>query len=216
YMGLVVDDTRADPRSDGAWHNFYIRPNPKDKIIVKNDWQADKQILEQANDENKNVLQTIGNNLLQASKYPFDGRKNGKPSKAQRVSFRCKEEVHNVKICGSRPVAAYTSPQSATLDNTWITFCPVFFDKSQTQLADATAKGPKKSDELYALRTREHIMAHEFMHCDKFGYPETIIDMSDSRVGGSVYGGSRCQEFGWINEKANPSAVNTKAVLNGT
>jgi len=54
-----------------------------------------------------------------------------------------------------------------------MTFCDLFFDSSIKTLDDETSKGPKKSSELYALRTREHILAHEFFHCDIFGFSPT-------------------------------------------
>jgi len=149
-----------------------------------------------------------------------NARKFRTGSKAQRASIRCKDALPNgEKRCAKNPrLPAYTTQSQGlggTGDNTWITFCPKFFAKNDIpNLADLT-NNKKKSSELYALRSREHIVAHEFMHVKRYGYRYFIDDLSDSRVDGLVYGGSRCADFGWLFEKASPSKVNVMQEVNG-
>ena len=38
FMGTTTDTSRKDFNTDGAWHKFYIRPNPSGKTVVTNDW----------------------------------------------------------------------------------------------------------------------------------------------------------------------------------
>ncbi len=141
-------------------------------------------------------------------------------TKAQRASIRCKEALPSGSTrCPTNPqLPAYTTQREGkegTGDNIWITFCPKFFAKNDIpNLADVTEK-KKKSSELYTLRTREHIIAHEFMHVKRFGYRNFVDDLSDARVDGPVYGGSRCADFGWLFLKASPSKVNVMQETNG-
>jgi len=152
FTGLLTKSDRRDYNNDGAWHTFYIRPNPDSKKIVDQDWKF--------NDGNKGALKAINDNARIAATYPYTG---GSGSKAQRASIRCKEALPDgSKFCPSRPLLpAYTTQpggRGGTGDNTWITFCPKFFaDKDIPNLDDLTQK-KKRSSELFSLRSREHIM----------------------------------------------------------
>ncbi len=43
FMALAADTTRKDIASDGAWHQWYIRPNPDSKtVIVAQDWNVSR------------------------------------------------------------------------------------------------------------------------------------------------------------------------------
>jgi len=144
----------------------------------------------------------------------------GTGSKAQRASIRCKDALPNGDTrCANKPqLPAYTTQREGidgTGDNTWITFCPKFFAQNDVpNLADLT-QNPKKSSELYALRTREHVIAHEFMHVERYGYRNFIDDLHDPRVDGQVYGGSRCADFGWLSSQDPDSKVNAMQEVNG-
>lgn len=141
-------------------------------------------------------------------------------TKAQRTSIRCRDALPNGDTrCKNNPqLPAYTTQREGldgTDDNTWITFCPKFFASNDVpNLADLT-KNPKKSSELYTLRTREHIIAHEFMHVKRYGYRNFIDDLHDPRVDGPIYGGSRCADFGWLFSKDSPSTVTVLQEVNG-
>ena len=149
-----------------------------------------------------------------------NARKLRTGSKAQRASIRCKDALPDGETpCANNPqLPAYTTQREGkggTGDNIWITFCPKFFAKNDIpNLADVT-NNKKKSSELYALRTREHVIAHEFMHVKRYGYRNFIDDLSDARVDGKVYGGSRCADFGWLFLKASDSKVNVLQEING-
>ncbi|KAL8771403.1 MAG: hypothetical protein Q9209_003071 [Squamulea sp. 1 TL-2023] len=198
FMALLADSDRKDFNSDGAWHTFFIRPNPQGKKIVDQDWNF--------NDDTKKAFKAINENAKSASNFPFNG---GSGSKAQRASIRCREALPDgSKRCDKAKLPAYTTMsggRGGTGDNTWITFCPLFFKDDIPKLEDLTKKSQKPGD-----------LAHEFMHVDRFTPVgnKHIEDLSDDRVGGLVYGGSRCEDFGWINQKDSPSKVNVKQELN--
>jgi hypothetical protein len=41
FMALAADTSRKDITTDGAWHHWYIRPNPDgNTIIVTQDWNV--------------------------------------------------------------------------------------------------------------------------------------------------------------------------------
>lgn len=152
FTTFLTDPKRKDYNSDGAWHTFYIRPNPHGKTIVTQDWKF--------NDNNKAAFKAINDNVKLAATYPYSG--GGSRSKAQRASIRCKEDFpEKDKRCAKNArLPAYTTQPDGTQDNTWITLCPKFFAKGDGEipnLADLTTH-KKKSSELYALRSREHIM----------------------------------------------------------
>lgn len=152
FTTFLTDPKRKDYNSDGAWHTFYIRPNPHGKTIVTQDWKF--------NDNNKAAFKAINDNVKLAATYPYSG--GGSRSKAQRASIRCKEDFPDKdKRCAKNArLPAYTTQPDGTQDNTWITLCPKFFAKGDGEipnLADLTTH-KKKSSELYALRSREHIM----------------------------------------------------------
>lgn len=152
-----------------------------------------------------------------ASVATANARKLRTGSKAQRASIRCKDALPiGDKRCANNPrLPAYTTQREGlggTGDNTWITFCPKFFAKNDIPNLAHLTKNKKKSSELYGLRSREHIIAHEFMHVKKYGYRNFIDDLSDPRVDGMIYGGSRCADFGWT---GSPSMVNAMQELNG-
>lgn len=148
FMGLLADSERKDFNSDGAWHQYYIRPNPKDKTIVEQDWNF--------NDETKAALKAINDNAKRAADFPFKGTSG---NKAQTASVRCKEALPDgSKRCeDNKKLPAYTTQPLGTDSNTWITFCPLFFDDSVPKLEDLTNK-PRKPADLGALRSREHIL----------------------------------------------------------
>lgn len=150
FMGLLADPNRKDYNSDGAWHTFYIRPNPDGKKIVDQDWNF--------NDDTKAAFKAINDNAKSAASFPFNG---GSGSKAQRASIRCKEALPDgSKFCDKAKLPAYTTQREGrggTGENTWITFCPLFFKDDINKLDDLT-KNTKKPDDLYSLRSREHIL----------------------------------------------------------
>lgn len=149
FTNFLTDPNRKDYNSDGAWHTFYIRPNPPGKTIVTQDWTF--------NDNNKAVFKAINDNVKIAATYPYNG--GGSRSKAKRASIRCIEDFpEERKRCAKNSkFPAYTTQPVGTQDNTWITLCPKFFDDDIPKLAELTNK-KKKSSELYTLRSREHIM----------------------------------------------------------
>lgn len=124
----------------------------------------------------------------------------------------------DTRCANNAQLPAYTTQREGidgTGDNTWITFCPKFFAQNDVpNLADLT-QNQKKSSELYTLRTREHVIAHEFMHVERYGYRNFIDDLHDPRVDGLVYGGSRCADFGWLSSQEPDSKVNAMQEVNG-
>ena len=150
FTGLLTDPSRKDYNSDGAWHTFYVRPNPDGKKIVDRDWNA--------NDENKAAFKAINDNAKSAATFPFTG---GSGSLAQTASIRCKEALPNDRdrFCSKYALLpAYTTSPAGTGENTWITFCPKFFADNDIPNLDDLTKNKKRSSELFALRSREHIM----------------------------------------------------------
>ena len=150
FTNYLTDPNRKDYNSDGAWHTFYIRPNPHGKTIVTQDWNF--------NDNNKATLKAINDNVKIAATYPYSG--GGSRSKAKRASIRCREDVQEKnKRCAKNPrLPAYTIQPDTTLDNTWIIFCPKFFAKDDIPNLTDLTNNKKKSSELYTLRSREHIL----------------------------------------------------------
>ena len=98
--GLLTDSNRKDDNGDGAWHPFYIRPNPDGKKIVDQDWNF--------NDENQAVFNVINDNAKIAATFPFTG---GSEGKAQRASIRCKEVLPDgSKLCPNNPASRVYDP----------------------------------------------------------------------------------------------------------
>lgn len=76
---------------------------------------------------------------------------------------------------------------------------------------------------MNSMLSREHILAHEYMHVDIMGHALKIVDVKEpdlpnipSSDNGVVYGASRCHDFAWMKVPAgdDPLKSYTKSKVN--
>ncbi|PYI32566.1 hypothetical protein BP00DRAFT_456122 [Aspergillus indologenus CBS 114.80] len=190
-MAIQLTKPRRHPESTPGWNRFFL----SDKHIKKREgW----------------VAQAGGSHLAKVSKIMESVHQY--PSKAKqgkdkfKIAYRCRDTL---AICKSVPgAAAVTAQPSRGQSEKWeVYLCDRFWGTGH--LKDKRHKNSPQ--DLETLRSFEHVIVHELLHCDVVtGSNPKIIDkkavLPSWPTEVDVYGASRCSEYAWLyadKQKAN-------------
>lgn len=158
---------------------------------------------------------------MQASRFATTGHRSGNFWVFNQIAYRCINDATDIRC--SSGITAFYRPAKMTIEGPSLTFCPPFWTKTAGHAEDLASKRP--SHWIHELISYEHIVTHEYMHCNLMGHVRNIIDQPTAKLpssgGGSVvvYGATRCQEWAEVyynRDDPQESKVNRYVYLNGT
>jgi hypothetical protein len=167
------------------------------------------------------VFDRIQGNFEKAFWFYLTGKVDGKGKLAterRKLNYSGKE-VEFEGRCERKGSGAYTNLPETTESGKWVTtFCPKFFSSLVEPIKGIASRRGNTVADLPNLISREHIIIHEWMHCDLPKFPIHIVD-KEWNVN-AVYGAEKCHEYAWKNAKTHdgkmlrPRAINMDVELN--
>ncbi|KAK5046799.1 hypothetical protein LTR84_007153 [Exophiala bonariae] len=186
----ILDGGKID--LNNAWNRFFMNDNEAA-------WGYGWTTRGDRGRVNKDAFEAIVGNFRKAATFYPTGYVEGhwvQRSQIHRLKVRCKE-VYEIGRCESRNTAAYVTEPLKDEDGQWaMTICPKWFTRRVESIVDV-GKMWKTLDNLPQMMSREHVILHEWMHCDLPKFRQHIKD--ELWFGGPVNGAANSHDFAWVN-----------------